>query len=393
MTGPLDGLLVVSMEQAVSAPYATRQLGDLGARVIKVERPDGGDFARHFDTHANGTGAHFAWANRNKESLTLDAKAPDGRRVLGELLARADAFVHNLAPGAAPRLGLDGATLLAAHPRLVVCEISGYGTGGPYDDRKAYDLLIQAEGGLATITGSLEDPIKPGISVADIAAGMFGFSSVLSALLGRGRTGEGCVLEVSMLDALADWMGYPLVVRRHGSVPDLASGMSHPAIAPYDAYRAADDRLVTVSVQNDREWVKLARSVLDRPDLADDPRYATNQARVAHRADLDELLGAVIGRLGSAEAVAVLHAAGIGCALVNDLAEVVDHPQLVSRDRWLTVPAPAGPVATPLSPPVSSAWQTPAGAVPALGEHTDAILRELGYDDASIHRLHDDRVV
>ncbi|GGO82782.1 CaiB/BaiF CoA transferase family protein [Nonomuraea cavernae] len=393
MTGPLDDLLVVSMEQAVSAPYATRQLADLGARVIKVERPDGGDFARHFDTHANGTGAHFAWANRNKESLTLDAKAPDGRRVLGELLARADVFVHNLAPGAAPRLGLDGATLRAARPRLVVCEISGYGTGGPYDDRKAYDLLIQAEGGLATITGSLEHPIKPGISVADIAAGMFGFSSVLSALLNRERTGQGCVLEVSMLDALADWMGYPLVVRRHGSAPDLASGMSHPAIAPYDAYRAADGRLVTVSVQNDREWVKLARSVLDRPDLADDPRYATNQARVAHRADLDELLGAVIGRLGSAEAVAALHAAGIGCALVNDLAEVADHPQLVTRDRWLTVPAPAGPVATPLSPPVSSAWRTPAGPVPALGEHTDAILRELGYDDASIHRLHDDGVV
>ncbi|MEU8252095.1 CaiB/BaiF CoA-transferase family protein [Nonomuraea sp. NPDC048916] len=393
MTGPLDGLLVVSMEQAVSAPYATRQLADLGARVIKVERPDGGDFARHFDTHANGTGAHFAWANRNKESLTLDAKAPDGRRVLGALLARADVFVHNLAPGAAPRLGLDGTSLLAAHPRLVVCEISGYGTGGPYDDRKAYDLLIQAEAALTTITGSLEHPIKPGISVADIAAGMFGFSSVLSALLGRARTGEGCVLEVSMLDALADWMGYPLVVRKHGSEPDLASGMSHPAISPYDAYPAADGRLVTVSVQNDREWVRLATSVLDRPELAGDPRYATNQARVAHRADIDELLGAVIGRLGSADAVAVLHRAGIGCALVNDLAQVVDHPQLVSRERWLTVPAPAGPVATPLSPPVSSAWRTPAGAVPALGEHTDTILRELGYDDASIHRLHDDGVV
>ncbi|WP_433377889.1 CaiB/BaiF CoA transferase family protein [Streptosporangium sp. CA-115845] len=393
MTAPLDGLLVVSMEQAVSAPYATRQLADLGARVIKVERPDGGDFARHFDTHANGTGAHFAWANRNKESLTLDAKAPRGRRVLEALLARADVFVHNLVPGAASRLGLDGATLLAGHPRLVVCEISGYGTGGPYDDRKAYDLLIQAEGGLTTITGSLEHPIKPGISVADIAAGMFGFSSVLSALLGRERTGEGCVLEVSMLDALADWMGYPLVVHKHGSVPGLASGMSHPSIAPYDVYRAADGRLVTVSVQNDREWAKLATAVLERPDLAGDPRYATNQARVAHRADIDELLASVIGRLGGSEAVTALHRAGIGCALVNDLAEVVDHPQLVSRDRWLTVPAPTGPVATPLAPPVSSAWKTPAGPVPALGEHTDTILRELGYDDASIHRLHHDGVV
>ena len=393
MTLPLAGLLVVSMEQAVSAPYATRQLGDLGARVIKVERPDGGDFARQFDTHANGTGAHFAWVNRNKQSLTLDAKSADGRAVLEALVARADVFLHNLAPGEAPRLGLDGATLLANHPRLIACEISGYGEGGPYSSRKAYDLLIQAESGLTAVTGTAARPIKPGIPVADIAAGMFGLASVLVALLNRHATGQGCVLQVSMLDALADWMGYPLVARAHGAMPELGSGMSHPAIAPYDAYPSADGRLVAISVQNDREWVRLAAAVLERPDLAADPRFATNQARVAHRSDIDELLRPVIAALGSAEAVALLHGCGIACAVVNDLDDVVRHPQLVSRERWLTVDAPAGPVAAPLAPPVSSAWHTPAGAVPGLGEHTDAILRELGYDDETIGRLHDEGVV
>lgn len=391
--GPLVGTLVVSMEQAVSAPYATRQLADLGARVIKVERPDGGDFARHFDTYANGTGAHFAWVNRNKESLTLDVKDPRGRAVLDELIDRSDVFLHNLVPGAAPRLGLDGPTLLAAHPQLVVCEISGYGTGGPYEARKAYDLLIQAEAALATITGSLEHPIKPGISVADISAGMFGFTSVLSALLQRARTGVGSALEVSMFDAMADWMGYPLVVRKHGSTPDLASGMSHPAISPYDAYPTSDGRLVTVSVQNDREWAKLATDMLDRPDMAADERFATNQGRVADRAAIDAVLAPAVAALTADDAIALLHRTGIGCALVSTLEEVVAHPQLVERQRWLTVPAPDGPVDTPLAPPISSTWDTPAGAVPALGSHTESILRELGRDDDAIAAMRADRVI
>ena len=393
MTRPLEGMLVVSMEQAVSAPYATRQLADLGARVIKVERPDGGDFARQFDTYANGTGAHFAWVNRNKESLTLNVKDPRGRAVLDDLLARADVFTHNLVPGAAPRLALDGASLLAKYPRLVACEISGYGTGGPYDDRKAYDLLIQAEVGLTTITGTLAQPVKPGISVADIAAGMFGFSSVLAALLQRARTGIGSALEVSMFDAMADWMGYPLVVRKHGSIPELASGMSHPAISPYDAYPTADGRLVTVSIQNDREWAKLAAGMLGREDMVSDPRFATNQGRVANRAMIDEVLATALAAMTANDAVAQLHRTGIGCALVNSLEEVVDHPQIVQRGRWLSVPAPDGPVQTPLSPPVSSTWNTPAGAIPALGQHTDLILRELGLADALIAAMRADGVV
>ncbi|WP_231502581.1 CaiB/BaiF CoA-transferase family protein [Blastococcus sp. URHD0036] len=389
MSGPLDGVTVVSMEQAVSAPYATRQLADMGARVVKVERPDGGDFARHFDTAANGTGAHFAWVNRNKESLTLDVKAPRGAEVLGRLLDAADVFVHNLVPGAAPRLGLDGATLLAGRPRLVVCEISGYGTGGPFDDRKAYDLLLQAEAGIATVTGSLDQPVKPGIAVADIAAGMFACSSVLAALVQRGRTGAGAALEVSMLDAVADWMGYPLTVRKHGAEPELTSGMSHPAISPYDAYPTADGRLVALSVQNDREWTKLATLVLRRPELADDPAYATNPARVASRPAIDALVREVLAGLDADAAVGLLHGAGLGCAIVRSVAEVVDHPQLTGRDRWLQVPAPAGPVWTPLAPPVASTWSTPAGAVPGLGQHTDAILAELGYGPCDITRLHD----
>jgi crotonobetainyl-CoA:carnitine CoA-transferase CaiB-like acyl-CoA transferase len=393
VTSPLGDLLVVSIEQAVAAPYATRQLADLGARVIKVERPDGGDFARHFDTYANGTGAHFAWVNRNKESLTLDVKTAAGRSVLDDLLDRADVFVHNLVPGAAPRLGVDAATLRARRPRLVVCEISGYGTGGPYDTRKAYDLLIQSEVGLATITGSLADPIKPGIAVADISAGMFGFSSILTALYARERTGAGAGLEVSMLDGMADWLGYPLVVRKHGGQPEFTRGMSHPAIAPYDAYPTADGRLLSVSVQNDREWAALATTVLARPDLVDDPRYATNQARVKNRGDLDEAVADVIAQWDADTAVAALHRAGIGCAMVNRLDEVVDHPQLATRGRWLTVDAPHGPVATPLAPPVCPEWTTPAGAVPALGQHTDSILAELGRDPDTIRRLRADGVV
>ena len=385
---PLDGVLVVSAEQAVSAPIATRHLADLGARVIKVERPDGGDFARHFDTLASGLGTHFTWVNRGKESLTLDIGTPGGKAVLADLLARADVFVQNLAPGAARRAGLDGATLLARRDTLIVCEISGYGSDGPFAERRAYDLLIQCEAAVATITGSIEAPVKPGIAVADIAAGMYAYSSILAALVARGRTGRGTVLEVSMFDAVAEWMGYALTAVKHGSVPVFGAALSHPAIAPYDAFVTADGDRVVLSVQNDREWARLAASVLGQPALATHPSFATNMARVAHRDEVNRLIEKVLAPLTAAQAIELLTAAGIACARVNTVEEVVSHPQLVERNRWRAMESPVGPIPTLLPPVVSSAWQPVLGAVPALGEHTDAVLRELGRDEHAIAELH-----
>jgi itaconate CoA-transferase len=386
--GPLDGVLVVAMEQAVSAPLATRQLADLGARVIKVERPDGGDFARHFDTLASGLGTHFTWVNRTKESLTLDVRTPGGGAVLADLLARADVFVQNLAPGAAQRAGLDGATLLARHPRLIACEISGYGADGPFAHRRAYDLLIQCEAAVATVTGSIDAPVKPGIAVADIAAGMYAYSAILAALLARGRTGRGSVVQISMFDAVAEWMGYALTAAKHGNTPVFGAGLSHPAIAPYDAFgTAGGDRLV-ISVQNDREWARLAGSVLRRPELAADPRFDTNAARVANRPECNRLLGAALAALDIDEAITLLTATGIACARVNTVDQVVNHPQLVERQRWQTVDSPVGPIPTLLPTVVSSTWSPTLGPVPGLGEHTDALLTELGRDDAEIAALH-----
>ncbi len=383
---PLDGLLVVSMEQAVSAPIATRHLADLGARVIKIERPDG-DFARYFDTLASGLGTHFTWVNRNKESLTLDIRKPDGRAVLFELLDQADVFVQNLAPGAAKRAGIDGATLLARYPHMVVCEISGYGSTGPFAERRAYDLLIQCEAAVATITGSIEAPVKPGIAVADIAAGLYAHSSILAALIARQTSGRGAVLDVAMFDAMAEWMGYALTAVKHGSTPVFGAALSHPAIAPYDAYVTADGERVVLSVQNDREWARLATQVIGRAHLATDPSFATNVARVDHRDELNRLIEEVLAPLSISEAIKLLTEAGIACARVNTVEQVVNHPQLVERNRWRTVDSPVGQIPTLLPPVLSSAWEPALGAVPALGEHTDAILAELGRDAGQIAAL------
>ncbi len=390
---PLTGLTVVALEQAVAAPFATRQLADLGARVIKVERVDGGDFARGYDTAAHGLASHFVWCNRGKESLALDVKDPRGLAVVRRLIAGADVFVQNLAQGAAARLGLDAATLCAAHPRLVAVDISGYGATGPYAGKRAYDMLVQCEAGLVSVTGTPEQPVKAGIPAADIAAGMYAFSGVLAALVRRGVTGRGGPVEVSMLDALAEWMGHPLHHAMHDGTAPARTGLAHAVIAPYDAYATANGGRVLLSVQNDREWRRLAEQVLGRPELGVDPAYATNAARVANRERTDAYVGAALGVLEADEAVARLEAAGIACARLRDVQEVAEHPQLAARDRWREVGSPVGPLRA-LLPPITlpGGNEAPMGAVPALGEHTEALLRAVGMTGEEIAALRRDGV-
>ncbi|MFC8917236.1 CaiB/BaiF CoA transferase family protein [Streptomyces sp. NPDC047821] len=379
---PLAGVTVVAVEQAVSAPFATRQLADLGARVIKIERPDGGDFARGYDTAAAGLASHFVWCNRGKESVAVDLKDPRGIAVVRRLVAGADVFVQNLAQGAAARLGLDAATLCAAHPRLIAVDISGYGAGGPYAHKRAYDMLVQCEAGLVSVTGTPDQPVKAGIPAADIAAAMYAFSGVLAALLRRATTGRGGPVEISMLESLAEWMGHPLHHGMHGGTAPARTGVAHAVIAPYDAYATADGGQVLLSVQNDREWSRLAAQVLGRPELGDDPAFATNTARVAHREKTDAVVAGSLALLTTAEAVARLEAAGIACARLNTVADVAAHPQLAARDRWREVDTAVGPLRAML-PPITFPGGTEArmGAVPALGRHTDEVLRELGLTD------------
>ncbi|MFJ3164027.1 CaiB/BaiF CoA transferase family protein [Streptomyces kanasensis] len=391
---PLDGVTVVAVEQAVSAPFATRQLADLGARVIKVERPDGGDFARGYDTAARGLASHFVWCNRGKESLAVDLKDPRGIALVRRLVARADVFVQNLAQGAAARLGLDAATLCAAHPRLVAVDVSGYGAGGPYAHKRAYDMLVQCEAGLVSVTGTPEQPVKAGVPAADIAAGMYAFSGVLAALLRRATTGLGGPVEISMLESLAEWMGHPLHHGMHGGEAPARTGVAHAVIAPYDAYPTADGGQVLLSVQNDREWRRLAGGVLGRPELGDDPAFATNGARVANRERTDAVVGGALAALDTAEAVERLEAAGIACARLNTVADVVAHPQFAARDRWREVESAVGPLRALLPPITLPGGPEPLmGAVPALGEHTDAVLGELGLDEPERARLRRDGVV
>jgi itaconate CoA-transferase len=380
---PLRGVTVVSLEQAVAAPFATRQLADLGARVIKIERPGGGDFARGYDEAVHGNSSYFVWLNRSKESLTLDVKSADGRAILGELLDRADVFVSNLGPGAAGRLGTEPAALAAAHPRLITCTVSGWGTDGPWAGRKAYDLLVQCETGLVSLTGTPAEIAKAGIPVADIAAGMYAYSGVLTALLRRALTGEPTAVEVSLFEALAEWMGAPAYYTRYGGTQPARMGAEHATIAPYGPYRTADGTIL-LAIQNEREWLSLCTVLLGCADLAADPRFATNTARVAHRAELSELIGARLAALGTDAATALLGEAGIAVARINDVPDFLAHPVLAERDRWRAIEVPGGSVAA-LRPPADLAGIEPVmGAVPAAGQHTDAILRELGRDDAAI---------
>ncbi len=381
---PLSGTLVVSVEQAVAAPFATRQLADLGARVIKIERPGTGDFARAYDATVRGLASHFVWTNRSKESLAIDLKQPAAADVLRRLLARADVFVHNLAPGAVARLGFGSADLRAVHPRLITCEISGYGTSGPYRDKKAYDLLVQSEAGLVSITGTEETPAKVGISIADIAAGMYGFASILAALLQRERSGAGTAIEVSLFDALAEWMGYPAYFAGYGGEAPARTGARHAAIAPYGPYAAGDGKTVYLGIQNEREWARFCARVLEQPALAADERFASNSLRVQHQEALSAIIAAAFAPLTAAAVVERLDAAGIANARMNTVGEFLDHPQLAARRRWRDVDSPAGPLRALLPPYDLEGVEPVMGPIPEVGQHTDAILEELGVDAATV---------
>ncbi|GGW93415.1 CoA transferase [Streptomyces malachitofuscus] len=390
---PLSGVTVVSVEQAVAAPYATRQLADLGARVIKVERPGEGDFARRYDTTVHGHSSYFVWINRSKESLTLDLKDPRGRDILHRLLRDADVFVQNLAPGAADRLGLGTGELTRRYPRLIPCTISGYGTSGPWADRKAYDLLMQCQTGLVSLTGTAQESARTGISVADIAAGMYAYSGVLTALYTRATTGTAHPVEVSLFEALAEWMGQPAYYTRYGGSQPPRLGTQHATIAPYGTYRAADGREVLFSIQNEREWAALCAEFLGRPELTDDPRFATGSDRVAHREELNVIIAERCARDDAEELLKHLEAIGIACAGVNDVAAFLDHPVLAARDRWREVEVPGATVSALLPPADLAGLPARMDPVPAVGEHTEAILTELGHDPQEIEALRADSVI
>ena len=375
--GPLSGITVVTLEQAVAAPFATRQLADLGARVIKIERPGGGDFARRYDRAVRGQSSYFVWLNRGKESVELDIKAAAGKAALARLLGRADVFVQNLAPGAAGRLGLAAGDLCDRHPRLICCAVSGYGPGGPYQDKKAYDLLIQCEAGLLSITGSPGEPAKAGISVADIAAGMYAFSGVLTALYERERTGRGSSFDVSLLEALGEWMSQPYLYTVYGGHEPARSGSRHASISPYGPYAVAGGQ-VFLGLQNEREWSVLCERVLGRPELALDPRFRTNPDRLAHDADLTAIIEASLADRSPEEAQALLDQAGIANARLRTPAEFAGHPQLAARDRWREVGTPGGPVRMLLPPVCADGREAAMRPVPEFGQHTLSVLTELG---------------
>ena len=387
MTRPLDGITVVSLEHAVAAPFCTRQLADLGARVIKVERPGSGDFARGYDQRVKGQSSHFTWLNRNKESLALDVKHPQAKAALLQLLRTADVLVQNLAPGAAARMGLSYEALKAHNPKLIVCDLSGYGADGPYRDKKAYDLLIQSEAGFLSVTGTPDTPSKSGISVADIAAGMYAYTNILSALLLRGKTGEGSHIDVSMLEAMGEWMGYPMYYAYDGAPPPPRTGASHASIYPYGPFLAGDGGTVMLGLQNEREWKIFCDAVLQRPEVATDPRFDSNAQRNANRTALQALILGVFAGLTVAQVVERLDAAGIANARVNDMADLWAHPQLQARQRWCSVGTPAGEVPALLPPGLNSAFDYRMDAVPAVGQHNAAILAELGWSAEQIDAL------
>ena len=391
MTRPLDGVTVVTLEHAIAAPFCTRQLADLGARVIKIERPGSGDFARGYDERVKGLASHFVWTNRSKESVTLDVKHPEAQAVLAQLVAKADVLVQNLAPGAAARLGLSYDALCGQHPGLIVCDISGYGDDphapGPYRDKKAYDLLIQSESGFLSITGSADEPAKAGCSIADIAAGMYAYSNILAALIERGRTAQGKRIDVSMLECMAEWMSYPLYYAFDGAAPPSRAGAAHATIYPYGPFPTGDGKTVMLGLQNDREWVVFCERVLGQPALVADPRFSSNSRRAENRQALRALIVEAFAGMTVEQVAERLDAAQIANARMNDMRDLWNHEQLKARGRWVDVQTPAGPVPALLPPGVSDADATRMDAVPALGQHTDAVLAELGRSPADIAAL------
>ena len=397
MTRPLDGVTVLALEHAIAAPFCTRQLADLGARVIKVERPGVGDFARAYDARVAGLASHFVWTNRSKESLSLDLKHPQAQTVLHQLLAQTDVLVQNLAPGAAARLGLSYEALCERYPRLIVCDISGYGDDparpGPYRDKKAYDLLIQSEAGFVSVTGSPDAPAKAGCSIADIAAGMYAYSGILSALLQRGKTGRGSRIDVSMLESMTEWMGFPMYYAYAGATPPPRAGAAHATIYPYGPFEAGDGRSVMLGLQNEREWAAFCATVLQQPELASDPRFQSNALRVANRPALQAIIGQVFQGLSAEQVLARLDEAQIANARVNQMHDVWAHPQLAARERWTTVDSSAGPLPA-LQPPGShSDFEPRMDKIPALGEHSASILGALGYAPEAIEQLRQDGVI
>ncbi|WP_447577147.1 CaiB/BaiF CoA transferase family protein [Achromobacter kerstersii] len=390
---PLDGITVVSLEHAIAAPFCTRQLADMGARVIKIERPGSGDFARGYDERVRGLSSHFVWTNRSKESLTLDLKRDEAGGIMDRLLESADVLVQNLAPGAAARLGLSFDALHKKFPRLIVCDISGYGEGGPYQDKKAYDLLIQSESGFLSVTGTQDDPVKAGCSIADIAAGMYAYSAILNALLLRQKTGLGSRLDVSMLESMVEWMGFPMYYAFEGAKPPVRAGAAHASIYPYGPFPVGDGSTIMLGLQNEREWRVFCAQVLRQASLAEDPRFISNSQRTANRDALRDLIVAAFADLSIDQVTQRLEDAQIANARVNDMAGVWAHPQLQARARWSQVDSPAGVLPALLPPASSNAFTPRMAAVPAVGQNTAAVLASLGYAPEQVAQFHDSEVV
>ena len=390
---PLDGITVVSLEHAIAAPFCTRQLADMGARVIKIERPGSGDFARGYDERVRGLSSHFVWTNRSKESLTLDLKRDEAGGIMDRLLESADVLVQNLAPGAAARLGLSFDALHKKFPRLIVCDISGYGEGGPYQDKKAYDLLIQSESGFLSVTGTQDDPVKAGCSIADIAAGMYAYSAILNALLLRQKTGLGSRLDVSMLESMVEWMGFPMYYAFEGAKPPVRAGAAHASIYPYGPFPVGDGSTIMLGLQNEREWRVFCAQALRQASLAEDPRFISNSQRTANRDALRDLIVAAFADLSIDQVTQRLEDAQIANARVNDMAGVWAHPQLQARARWSQVDSPAGVLPALLPPASSNAFTPRMAAVPAVGQNTDAVLASLGYAPEQVAQFHDSEVV